>query len=87
DLVENSAEVGDIVQSEEVGGAMLVLRRFMFDRVYLGPHARREHERARATLRRIFDSLVERGDEADAIVSFVSGMTDRFALEYAARLA
>jgi dGTPase len=86
DLVEQSAQAGDIVQSEEVGRAMLALRRFMFDRVYLGPHARGEHERARATLRRIFDSLVHRGDDADEIVSFVSGMTDRFALEYASRL-
>ena len=31
-----SARAGDIVQSEEVGAAMLSLRAFMFDRVYLG---------------------------------------------------
>ena len=86
DLVEQSAQAGDIVQSDEVGGAMLSLRRFMFDRVYLGPHARGEQDRARAAIRRIFDSLVERGDDADEIVSFVSGMTDRFALDYVARL-
>ena len=36
DIVERSAEVGDIAQSEEVGGAMLRLRKFMFDEVYLG---------------------------------------------------
>jgi dGTPase len=86
DLVESSERAGDIVQSDEVGGAMLALRAFMFERVYLGPHARGEHERARATVRRIFDHLVERGDDPDAIVSFVSGMTDRFALDYAATL-
>jgi dGTPase len=78
--------VGDIVQSEEVGGAMLRLRTFMFDHVYLGPHALAEHDRAYATVRRIFESLVERGEDADAIVDFVSGMTDRFALEYAASI-
>jgi dGTPase len=86
DLVESSERAGDIVQSDDVGGAMLALRAFMFERVYLGPHARGEHERARATVRRIFDHLVERGDDPDAIVSFVSGMTDRFALDYAATL-
>ena len=37
DIVERSREAGDIVQSEEMGGAMLRLRKFMFDRVYLGP--------------------------------------------------
>jgi dGTPase len=86
DLVESSQTAGDIVQSDQIGGAMLALRTFMFDHVYLGPHARGEHERAYATVRRIFDALVERGEDADAIVDFVSGMTDRFALEYAAGL-
>jgi dGTPase len=86
DLVESSRAAGDIVQSEEIGGAMLSLRSFMFERVYLGPHARGEHERARRTIRLIFDALVERGDDPDAIVGFVSGMTDRFALEYAEQI-
>ena len=86
DLVESSQAAGDVVQSEEIGGAMLALRTFMFEHVYLGPHALGEHERAYTTVRRIFDSLVERGEKADAIVDFVSGMTDRFALEYAASL-
>ena len=36
DIVERSEGAGDIVQSREVGGAMLRLRKFMFDRVYLG---------------------------------------------------
>jgi dGTPase len=87
DLVETSAQAGEIVQSEQIGAAMLALRRFMFERVYLGPHARGEHDRAHATVRHIFDHLADRGDGADEIVTFVSGMTDRFALEYAARLA
>jgi dGTPase len=62
---------------------MLALRAFMFERVYLGPHARGEHERAHVTVRRIFDRLVERGEDARAIADFLSGMTDRFALSYA----
>src|SRR4051812_2656356 len=66
DLVETSAEAGDIVQSREVGEAMLALRSFMFERVYLGPHARREHERAHRAIRLIFDYLVGRGDDPDA---------------------
>jgi dGTPase len=86
DLVETSAGAGDIVQSERIGQAMLALRRFMFDRVYLGPHARGEQDRARATISRIFDHLADRGDGAEEIVTFVSGMTDRFALDYAMRI-
>ena len=86
DLVESSEAAGDIVQSEQVGSAMLSLRSFMFERVYLGPQTREEHERAGQTVRRIFDSLVERGDSPVEIVDYLSGMTDRFALDYAARL-
>lgn len=87
DLVEESARVGDIVQSEEVGGAMLSLRAFMFERVYLGPHASEEHARIRATVRRIFDHLVdERGDDLVRATDYLAGMTDRFALAFAAEL-
>ena len=86
DLVERSAEAGDIVQGDEVGGAMLSLRSFMFERVYLGDVTRPEHERAAAIVHRIFDHLVEHGDGQEAIVEFVAGMTDRFALSYAERL-
>jgi dGTPase len=86
DLVESSERAGDIVQSEQIGGAMLSLRAFMFEHVYLGPHTRAEHERARAVVRRIVEHLVAKGDEADTIVAYVSGMTDRFALDHAERI-
>jgi dGTPase len=39
DLVETSSAARDIVQSGEIGHAMLNLRAFMFERVYLGPAA------------------------------------------------
>ena len=65
---------------------MLALRSFMFDRVYLGEAARAEHARARATVRRIFEHLLERGDSVDDAVDYVAGMTDRFALSYAESL-
>jgi dGTPase len=86
DLVESSQQAGDIVQSPEIGGAMLALRAFMFDHVYLGPHARLEQERARTAIRRIFDDLVAGGEEPEQIVDFIAGMTDRFALTYVAEL-
>jgi dGTPase len=83
DLVEESARAGDVVQSDEVGEAMLALRSFMFERVYLGPHARADHEQAHAVVRRIVGHLADRNDPVDEIVDYVSGMTDRFALEFA----
>ena len=90
DIVETSATEGDIRQSDEVGEAMLSLRAFMFDRVYLGPHAEPEHRRAREVVRSVFDVLVaepERlppgeGDLAERVTDYLAGMTDRFALDY-----
>jgi dGTPase len=87
DIVESSEGVDDIRQSADVGEAMLSLRAFMFERVYLGPQAAPEHEKAHEVVRAIFDHLVERGDEADEIVDYVAGMTDRFALAYADSLS
>ncbi|HJR94365.1 MAG TPA: deoxyguanosinetriphosphate triphosphohydrolase [Gaiellaceae bacterium] len=83
DIVDSSDGTSDIRQSAAVGEAMLSLRAFMFERVYLGPQAAPEHEKAHEVVRAIFDHLVERGDDADEIVDYVSGMTDRFALAYA----
>jgi len=91
DLVDTSGEAGDIVQSEEIGDAMLSLRAFMFDRVYLGPQVEPEHRRAHDVVTGIFARLVDDpellppgdGELADRITDYVAGMTDRFALAYA----
>jgi dGTPase len=94
DLVDTSADAGDIAQSQEVGEAMLALRAFMFDRVYLGPAARAEHERAAEVVDGIFHHLLAhpeelpagpRGDLTERVTDYVAGMTDRFALAYLAR--
>jgi dGTPase len=86
DLVEHSALAGEIVQGDEVGAAMLSLRSFMFERVYLGPETKPEHARAREVIGLIHDHLRARGDSTDEIVEFIAGMTDRFALSYAEQL-
>ena len=91
DIVETSAEAGDIVQSDEIGRAMLNLRAFMFERVYLGPAAQDQRETAAATVRRIFSHLVEHpedlpaglpGDVSEQVTDYIAGMTDRFALAW-----
>ncbi len=86
DIVEASEGENDVRQSADVGEAMLSLRAFMFERVYLGPQAVPEHERAHETVHRIFAHLVARGDSVDEIVDYIAGMTDRFALSYAESL-
>jgi dGTPase len=90
DLVEHSEQAGDIVQGEEVGGAMLRLRGFMFERVYLGPTARDEHAKIERVMRGLFEWFCERPEElpealegaseADRVIDYLAGMTDRFAI-------
>jgi dGTPase len=88
DLVERSAEAGDIVQGQEAGAAMDRLRTFMFDHVYLGPDSRREAGRIERMLRALFayyadnppPSMVADASDADRVVDWLAGMTDRFAL-------
>jgi dGTPase len=86
DLIESSEAAGSIVQSDEIGAAMLSLRAFMFERVYLGPQVLPEHERAHDVIERIFAHLTREHSDPDAVIDFIAGMTDRYALTYAERL-
>jgi len=90
DLVEASARAGDIVQGEAIGGAMAELRRFMFERVYLGPVATREHAKIDGVVRTLFDhycahpeaipATIPAGDLATRVTDYIAGMTDRFCI-------
>ena len=94
DLVESSEAAGEVVQGDEVGEAMLSLRAFMFEHVYLGPHVEPQHRQAERTVRLIFTRLADdpdllppgEGTLEERIVDYLAGMTDRFALAYAGRL-
>ncbi len=97
DIVECSRAAGDIVQSEEMGGAMLRLRKFMFDRVYLDLAARSEEERVELTLTTLLDHYLahpeevpgggEGGEPLQRVTDYVAGMTDRFCIATFRRIA
>jgi dGTPase len=90
DLVENSEQQGDIVQGDTIGGAMSELRAFMFERVYLGPEATREHAKIRLVIKSLFDHYCAHPDEIPAsipagdlprrVTDYVAGMTDRYCI-------
>jgi dGTPase len=80
DLLEHSQEAADIVQGEEVGSAMLRLREFMFERVYLGPAAQGERPRIERMLRALFDHYAESLGDEQRVVDWLAGMTDRYAI-------
>src|SRR3954462_1258396 len=90
DLVEHSEQAGDIVQGQTVGGAMMRLRGFMFQHVYLGPLARAEHAKIERVMRGLFAWFFEHTEElptseegppqADRVIDYLAGMTDRFSI-------
>jgi len=99
DLVEHSAQAGDIVQGDEAGSAMDSLRDFMFESVYLGEVARREHAKIETVIRTLFAHYAELPDgppdgggapDADLpqrITDYIAGMTDRYCLATFERLS
>jgi dGTPase len=90
DLVEHSEEAGEIVQGEAAGEAMATLRDFMFDRVYLGPEARREAVKIELVVRSLFDHYCDAPEEipdsipggelSRRVTDYLAGMTDRFCI-------
>jgi dGTPase len=92
DLVEHSEAAGDIVQGEEAGAAMGELRDFMFERVYLGPAARREHGKIDRVVRTLFEHFADDparlpdaggapgADLGQRVTDYVAGMTDRYCI-------
>jgi dGTPase len=88
DLLDHSDDAGDIAQGEEVGGAMLRLREFMFERVYLGPEAQLQKPRIERMMGALFNHYLEHpppaltadATEEQRVVDWLAGMTDRFAI-------
>jgi dGTPase len=90
DLVEHSMQAGDIVQGELVGGAMTELRAFMFERVYLGREATREHAKIKVVIGALFNHYCDHpeeipdsippGEKSRRVTDYVAGMTDRFCI-------
>ena len=90
DLVEHSEAAGDIVQGESIGEARSELRAFMFERVYLGPEATREHAKIKLVVGALFNHYCDHPDEipesipagevSRRVTDYVAGMTDRFCI-------
>lgn len=96
DIVEQSQTGPEIRQSESMGTAMLRLRKFMFQNVYLGEAARAEHERVHRALRILFEHYLARpdqvpvfdsgADDLQRVTDLLAGMTDRYAISHFADL-
>lgn len=91
DLVETSQATGDIVQGERIGGAMSDLRTFMFEHIYLGPVATREHTKIHIVISALFEhycthpeeipASIPEGALATRVTDYLAGMTDRYCIK------
>jgi dGTPase len=95
DVIDEFERTGEIAQGSEVGEAMMNLRTFMFENVYLAASAKSEHPRIEKMLRVLFDHYVEHppapmtpgASQAERIVDWLAGMTDRYAIRVFSDLA
>jgi dGTPase len=98
DMIATSAARGDVRMSAPVWDAMMELRQFLFDNVYFSERAKAEEPKAHAVVKALFDHYLANPDDlpvderpkdssgtTQAVVDYVAGMTDRFAIrEYEA---
>ncbi len=94
DVLQNSEGKEHIAMSEPIHKAFLDLRQFMFQKVYLNPEAKSEEKRAEDIVESLYLYFIEHPDEMpkerledykngahnEAIKDFVSGMSDRYAV-------
>ena len=93
DMVETSLATGDIRMSSQVWDAMMALRRFLFDRVYLSSAAKAEEPKAFKVVEALFEHYMTHPDEMPPeyrpaleaelprrVTDYIAGMTDRFAI-------
>lgn len=96
DIVSNSMGKDDIIMSDEKNDALLRLRKYMFDNVYVNSAAKAEEGKAERMLGQLFEYYIthveelpeeytrmiwEQGETAERVVcDYIAGMTDRFAV-------
>ena len=96
DIVINSMGKDDIIMSDEKNDALLRLRKYMFDNVYVNSAAKAEEGKAERMLGQLFEyytthveqlpeeytrMIWEQGETAERVVcDYIAGMTDRFAV-------
>lgn len=95
DMIENSKNQTEIKMSEPIHQAMLELREFMFNTVYLRPAAQKEINKAKHVVIALIEYYLKHPEEMPetyinlwqewgletAVIDYISGMTDVYAIE------
>ncbi len=94
-VIEGSRNLDSIQMTEEIGNATNQLRKFLFDAVYYNPKAKKEEVKAMELVKNLFQYFVRypkkmpeqfynntKNESVERCVcDYISGMTDRYAIE------
>lgn len=94
-MIENSKNQTEIKMSEPIHQAMMELREFMFNTVYLRPAAQKEINKAKHVVTALIEYYLNHPKEMPetyinlwqewgletAVIDYISGMTDVYAVE------
>lgn len=95
DIIKNSIDKPKINMSSEVYEAMIELRSFLFENVYIGSEAKRDENKAKYVIEELFYNFMSKPEMLPAdvqaqisvygkersIVDYIAGMTDRYAIK------
>lgn len=94
DIIKSSTDKNDITMTDEVENEMNVLRKFMFENVYIGSDAKKEEGKILGIMEGIFSHYMKNADQMPknmqetaekegaerAVCDYIAGMSDRFAI-------
>ena len=99
-VIRTSTDRAEIKMADEMWDATVALRRFLFENVYTNPIAKAEDGKAKNLLAKLFEHFVKHPEQMPeryrrslddegverCVCDFISGMTDRYAIETYERL-
>ncbi len=96
DIVKQSLDINDIRMTQEIETALMSLRKYMFQNVYIGSKAKEHEQKAKNMLIQLFlyfkdkvhllpvefQEMMENGNETleQIVCDYIAGMTDRYAI-------
>ncbi len=95
DIISASASKNEIKMSEEVAESSNILREFLFENVYIDSAPKKEEGKAQRLLTELYEhylnnprempeefcALARSGKNEQAVIDYIAGMTDRYAIQ------
>ena len=94
-IIENSNGIDDIRMSSDFYDAMLGLRSFMFENVYLSKTVKKEEDKSKGVVKTLYEyfnnnidklpdeylKMLDTNEKSRVVCDYIAGMTDRYAIK------